>query len=388
MLGEKAFANSGEGLDQLVGWVTQGAEGAPVAVAIEVPHGSVVETLMAGGVQVFAINPKQLDRFRDRFSVAGAKDDRRDARVLASSLRTDRQAFRRLERESPELVELREWSRMSDELVKEKLRLCSYLREQLSRFFPQVLELARDLSEPWILELLEVIPTPEAAHRRRVPTIKRILRAHRIRRLTAKEVQRKLREQPMQVAPGTVAAATAHIRLVRERLQVVHRQIRECNARLDALCDALSDPAGGEEEGWSGEHRDATILRSMPGVGRIVLSTLLAEAPQPLRSRDYHRLRALAGVAPITRRSGRKRRPTVVMRRACNPRLRQALFYWARAAAQHDPAWKARYQAMRACGQSCGRAYRGLADRLLNVAMAMLRDRTLYQTPALAALAA
>jgi hypothetical protein len=39
---------------------------------------------------------KQLDRFRDRFTVAGAKDDRRDAHVMADSLRTDRHAFRRL----------------------------------------------------------------------------------------------------------------------------------------------------------------------------------------------------------------------------------------------------------------------------------------------------
>src|SRR5438045_6401355 len=50
-----------------------------VAVAIEVPHGPVVDALIDRGFVVYAINPKQLDRLRDRFSVAGAKDDRRDA---------------------------------------------------------------------------------------------------------------------------------------------------------------------------------------------------------------------------------------------------------------------------------------------------------------------
>jgi len=44
---------------------------------------------------VYGINPKQLDRFRDRFTVAGAKDDRRDAHLLGDSLHTDRHAFRR-----------------------------------------------------------------------------------------------------------------------------------------------------------------------------------------------------------------------------------------------------------------------------------------------------
>jgi hypothetical protein len=44
--------------------------------------------LVERGFQVYAINPKQLDRFRDRYSMSGAKDDRRDAFVLADSLRT------------------------------------------------------------------------------------------------------------------------------------------------------------------------------------------------------------------------------------------------------------------------------------------------------------
>ena len=64
-----------------------GATPDAVFVAIEVPHGPVVESLMERGFRVHAINPKQLDRFRDRFSPAGAKDDSRDAEVLADALR-------------------------------------------------------------------------------------------------------------------------------------------------------------------------------------------------------------------------------------------------------------------------------------------------------------
>ena len=67
---------------------------ASVVVAIEVPHGAVVEVLLEHGFEVFSINPKQLDRFRDRYFPAGAKDDGRDAFVLADSLRTDQHCFR------------------------------------------------------------------------------------------------------------------------------------------------------------------------------------------------------------------------------------------------------------------------------------------------------
>jgi Transposase len=79
-----------------------------VAIAIEVPHGPLVDTLIDRGSVVYAINPKQLDRLRDRFSVAGAKNDQRDARVLADGLRTDRHLFR--------LMELRAWSHLAEEL--------------------------------------------------------------------------------------------------------------------------------------------------------------------------------------------------------------------------------------------------------------------------------
>src|SRR5882757_2293452 len=65
-------------------------EASALAVAIEVPRGPIVEALLEHNYAVFSINPKQLDRFRDRHTVAGAKDDRRDALVAADSLRTDR----------------------------------------------------------------------------------------------------------------------------------------------------------------------------------------------------------------------------------------------------------------------------------------------------------
>ncbi len=90
---------------------------------------------------MFAINPKQLDRFRDRFSPAGAKDDRRDARVLADAIRTDPRCLRRLDPIDAEIIQLREWSRMAGELTAQRTRLTHQVRTQLWRYFPQFLEL-------------------------------------------------------------------------------------------------------------------------------------------------------------------------------------------------------------------------------------------------------
>ena len=51
-----------------------------------------------------------MDRFRDRFTMAGAKDDSRNAEVMAPCLRTDPRCFRLLAAADPIIIELREWS--------------------------------------------------------------------------------------------------------------------------------------------------------------------------------------------------------------------------------------------------------------------------------------
>ena len=105
-VGERTVDHDGASLARLADWLWTVSRGQPqrVAVAIEVPRGAIVEGLLERGFHVTAINPKQLDRFRDRHSVAGAKDDRRDAFVLADSVRTDQPSFRRLHLDDPQLL--------------------------------------------------------------------------------------------------------------------------------------------------------------------------------------------------------------------------------------------------------------------------------------------
>jgi transposase len=370
VLDARAFPHSGAGLDRLCRWLLQttGAPAGRVGVAIEVPHGPVVEMLLERGFAVHAINPKQLDRFRDRFTMAGSKDDRLDARVLADALRTDRPRLRRLHQASAELIALREVSRLVEDLQQERTRLANRMREQLWRYYPQLLQLTDDLAEPWILALWHQAPTPAKARKLRKTTVAQLLKAHRIRRTDPDTVLATLRQPAVQVAPGTAEAADRHIRTLVARLKLVNRQIKEATAELHQRTEALSaeDAAPGQPV----EQRDGTILRSMPGVGPIVLATLLAEGSDALRRRDYHALRSLCGVAPVTKRSGKH--VVIVMRQACQVRLRNALYHWARVATQHDPKSRQRYQALRARGHSHARALRSVGDRLLAVACAML----------------
>jgi transposase len=385
-LGQKFFKHSGEGLAEMADWLSKTSaaqEAEQIFVAIEVPHGPVVEALIERGFAVHAINPKQMDRFRDRFSMAGAKDDSRDAEVMSSALRTDTRCFRKLSCADPVLVELREWSRIAEELGVERVRLANRLREQLWRYFPALLELEEDCSAEWLLEFLVLAPTPAKAARLREAKIAQLLKQRRIRRLDAATILKVVRAPPPMLAAGAVEAASAHVATIIPRLRLVNRQIREAEGKIGALIDSLTAARENpESEPGRKKQHDAAILASLPGVGRTVLATLLAEAWEPLQRRDYPALRSLAGVAPVTKRSGKS--CIVVRRQACHDRLANALYHWARVAVQHDPRSRAKYAELRKRGCTHGRALRSVADRNLSVACAMLRSGTTFN-PSLAA---
>jgi hypothetical protein len=107
-----------------------------------------------------------------------------------------------------------------------------------------------------------------------------------------------------------------------ERLRLVNRQLADAKLQLDQLCKKLAEPVAGDDGenvlGQRQEHRDATILDSLPRVGRVVLATMLAESPDALQRRDYHALRSMCGTAHGDAAKWQK------LHRYAAPRLQQA----------------------------------------------------------------
>lgn len=374
ILARRSVQHSGAGIAQFGDWLLKETEQpCRVAIGIEIPRGAIVETLVERGFHVYSINPKQLDRFRDRHTVAGAKDDRLDSFVLADSLRTDRPAFHRVRIDDPTIARIRELSRVDHDLGDEMTGLTNRLRAQLHRFFPQILELC-PADEPWLWALLEIAPMPHIAAKLSPKRIETILKKHRVRRLSAEDVIAKLRAPALQLAPGSAEAVSEHVALLLPRIRLVHEQRKACLKRIATMLDGLPHET---TEGAKREHRDIDILLSLPGLGSRIAATMLAEASQPLGARDYHALRSHGGVAPLTRQSGKRK--MVVMRRGCSGRLRDAFFNWARVATQRDPLFRAQYGELRSRGHNHARALRTVADRLLRVLVAMLKSNTLYE---------
>ncbi|MET0213662.1 MAG: IS110 family transposase [Vicinamibacterales bacterium] len=373
--GTRTVAHTAAAVHDAVQWVREqtGAAPAAIAVAIETPRGVLVDTLIEAGFRVFAINPKQLDRFRDRFTAAGAKDDQRDAQVLGDGLRTDRRAFRPVRLDDPLIIQLREVTRLREDLQEDERRLANRLRDQLYRVDAAWLTFSPAADESWLWAILAEAPDPATwapLTRRRVAAI---LHTHRIRRVSADAILTALQQPRLTVAPGVTEAVATRIAAVVPQLQLIHDQRLTAERRIDRLLERLAEVPEGEPR----EHRDVEILQSLPGVGRMVTATMLTEATGPLAARDYSTLRAHTGAAPVTKRSG-KRAFFVHMRYACKRRLRQAVYHWSRTSLQHDAAARAYYDRLRARGHSHARALRSVADRWLRILVAMLRRRTLY----------
>ncbi len=284
LCGMRSVVHGAAAVHDAVQWVQQQTGEAPaqIAVGLETRWGVLVDTLLEQGFAVFALNPKQLDRFRDRFTAGGAKDDRRDAHVAADALRTDRRAFRRVHPEDPRIIHLRELCRLVEDLQEEEGRLTNRLRDQLYRVHAAWLTLSPAADEPWLWTVLAATPHPDAwgplARRRITPA----LRAHRIRRFSVEDVLAALRQPRLTVAAGVADAVEMRIASLVPQLVLVHEQRVTAERRIDRLLDQLAAATEGEARA----HRDVEILLSLPGVGRMVTATMLTDATGPVAARD------------------------------------------------------------------------------------------------------
>jgi Transposase len=125
----------------------------------------VVTALAAAGYAVYAVNPLQAARHRERHTVSGAKSDAGDAHVLADMVRTDAHQLRLIAADSPAAQAVKVVARAHKTLIWERSRQVHRMRYQLRDFFPAALEAYPDLAAPDALELLDKAPGPASAAR-------------------------------------------------------------------------------------------------------------------------------------------------------------------------------------------------------------------------------
>jgi transposase len=155
--------------------------------------------------------------------------------------------------------------------------------------------------------------------------------------------------------------------------QSITRLLKALEKELASLNTDIGDAVRGSPA-WREKEK---LLVSVPGVGRVISSILIAELPE-LGQLGRREIAALAGLAPFTRQSGKWRGKSFIG--GGRTAVRTALFMGAFVAKRHNPTLKAFFDRLVAAGKPKMVALIAVARKLLTILNAIIRDNRPWQT--------
>ena len=367
VLGRRRVVNGVAGVAEIHALVAEHVEEpSEVVVGVELDRGLLVQALVSAGYQVIAVNPMAASRYRERHAVSGAKSDRGDAKVLADLVRTDRHNHRPVAGDSELAEAVKVLARAHQSAIWSRQRQLNSLRSALREFYPAALEaFGTDLAAPDAVAVLAVAPTPELGRRLSRSKIAAALRRGGRQRHVeqrAIEIQTTLRS-PQLVAPTVLSDAYGVV-------------TRSTVALITSLTQEIATLEEAMSEGFN-RHPDATIIRSLPGLGMILGARVLGEfGDDRTRFPTAKSRKNYAGSAPITKASGRSL--VVLARHARNRRLADALQQWAFCSLTQSPGARRYYDQLRRRDNTHQQALRQLANRWVGIIHACLDRQTNY----------
>lgn len=335
-----------------------------VLVAIETSHGPLVGALLDHGFIVYAMNPKAVERHRERFRMSGAKSDLRDAWTLATMLRTDRQLYRPIVPDSDVAQELRALTRDRAELVRTRTMLSNQLTTCLKAYFPEFLTLFADPDRPVALALLLAYPTRQRLQATSQRELEIFLRRHHCPRSheRASRIYQALQRPGFHIAPAVARTKARLARTLVAQLQTLAKHIDDYDREIQRVLNL---------------HPDGELYLSLPGAGDLLAARMVGELGDNRdRYRDPSTAQCEAGTAPVTRKSANVR--TVHFRRACIHPLRDTLWQFAFASLRRCAWAHAYYDHARKRGKKHAEAIRMLGNVWLRVIIALRRTSQPY----------
>lgn len=354
-----------EALHDWLGQLRIRFEGRPVAIAIEQSRGAVIHALLGYEfVHIYQVNPLSSARYRQSFSVGGAKDDPTDADCLLEMLACHRDRLRLWVPEDPETRALQRLVEFRREMVGRRTALTNQLTQLLKEYFPQALEWAGDLDREMACDFLLRWPTLEQVQRARSETVRTFYRGHGSRsrkrieeRLVAISVARDLTRDGSVVRTSALIVQTL-IPTLRTVIDSIRRIDQEIQDRFHA-------------------HPDAAVFADFPGAGAVMAPRLLA-AMGADRSRFHSaaEVQTYSGIAPVTERSGDHVR--IHRRYACPKFLKQTFHEHAGLSIQWCSWARTFYDRQRQAGKGHHAAVRSLAYKWIRIIFRCWVDRTAY----------
>jgi transposase len=347
------IAHSAEGIASLVRRLARYGDPADLPVAIERPSGRLADLLLEAGHPVVPVSPDAIRTWREGEVLSGAKSDAGDAAVIAGYLRL---RYRRLAPAAPyrdETRALRTVVRTRDDLVELRVAATNQLSALPEGHWPGATVIFADVESPVSLEFLTRYPTPAAARHLGEKRMAAFLVKHGYcGRRPAAQLPERLRQAP----PGTTGEVLTEA--LRDAVLALVTVLRALNGAVKDLDRSVAAHLG--------EHPDGQIFTSLPRPGQINAAQMLAEWGDCRQAyAGPGSVAALAGVAPITRQSGKHR--TVEFRWACNKRFRRAVTTFAGNSRHASPRAAQVYADARASGTDHPHAIRILSRAWIRV---------------------
>ena len=165
-------------------WATdllQRFQGRPIAIALELNKGPIVEALRKyDGLVLFHINPMMLARYREAFTPSRAKDDPTDAELQLDLLLRHQDKLKPLAPQSPGMRALSQLVEHRRRLVADRVRITNRLTSALKTYFPQVLQWLPNKETQLFCDFLSQWPTLKAAQLARRSTLERFFRQYHV----------------------------------------------------------------------------------------------------------------------------------------------------------------------------------------------------------------
>ncbi len=359
----RTIPHTADGLAEWGRWLDQQrAQDIELWAAIERPDGRVVDFLLDHGVVVFPINPKALDRARDRYRMSRAKSDPFDAHVLAAFLRTDQAHLQALQPSSPAAQELKLLTRDYTRLVREQTRLVNQLTATLKEYYPRVLEACPDLTAKRTAAFLVAFPTPDSLPALTAARWRRFATAPRWTPEQATEIWPQLQAAQVPVPPHVVRAKPRLVAVLLRQLALV---VEAVDAYRKDIMDVFAQLPAAE---WAA---------TLPASHGTLVPTICAELGDALgRWRSWQHLQAHRGVVPITRASGKCQ--TIAFRFACNAHLRRAFQQFAFCSLKSSEWARAYYDRHRTKGHRHQTALRALAAKWVKIIFVLWTRQSAY----------
>ena len=292
-----------------------------------------------------------------------AKTDAKDARVIADQSRMRGDDLPVLHPDGDLIAELRMLTAHRADLVADRTRTINRLRQQLIAVCPALERAAQLTSDRGWVVLLARYQRPKAIRQSGVSRLTKILTDAGVRNAAA-------------IAATAVAAAkTQTVRVPGE--EVAAGLVADLAQGVMTLDDRIKTTDADIEDRFR-RHPLAEVITSMPGMGFRLGAEFLAAVGDPALIGSADQLAAWAGLAPVSRDSG-KRTGRLHTPKRYSRRLRRVMYMSALTAVRCDPTSRAYYQRKRDEGKRPIPATICLARRRTNVLYALIRDNRPWQ---------